>query len=153
MWCVHDWLPDPQAFPQGLDGVQTNLPWLLYAPFFCANSTFVKEDREGMLVSAGGYVVWRKPRQGYPSGIEFTLRNTAPLCHPARAVLLQVGSQLGNPAIYADVSVRLKTIYAIVVPLYYAGMQCQLQRSRSCFTRSFLLCIQAKGWRATKSIS
>ena len=37
--------------------MQTELPWLLYAPFFCANSTFVRADPGSMLVSPGGYAV------------------------------------------------------------------------------------------------
>jgi hypothetical protein len=52
-----DWTPWPEAFPRGLDGVQTDVPWLLYAPYFCANSTFVTDDPAGMLVSPGGSAV------------------------------------------------------------------------------------------------
>ena len=50
VFCAMDWQPWPHAFPRGLDGVQTDLPWLLYAPFFCANSTFVKRAPHDMSV-------------------------------------------------------------------------------------------------------
>jgi hypothetical protein len=29
VFCTDDWMPWPDAFPGGLDGVQTKLPWLL----------------------------------------------------------------------------------------------------------------------------
>lgn len=57
VFCTEDWQPWPDAFPGGLDGVQTKLPWLLYAPFFCKNSTWVRKNPAGMMVSPGGYAV------------------------------------------------------------------------------------------------
>jgi hypothetical protein len=57
VFCTHDWTPWPHAFPGGLDAVQTKVPWLLYAPFFCDNSTWVTRDPARMLVSRGGYAV------------------------------------------------------------------------------------------------
>ena len=45
VFCTHDWTPWPHAFPGGLDAVQTKVPWLLYAPFFCDNSTWVQRVR------------------------------------------------------------------------------------------------------------
>ena len=57
MFCTHDWTPWPHAFPGGLDAVQTQVPWLLYAPFFCGNSTWAQTDPSSMLVSPGGYAV------------------------------------------------------------------------------------------------
>lgn len=37
--------------------MQTAVPWLLYAPFFCDNSTWAQKDPSRMLVSPGGYAV------------------------------------------------------------------------------------------------
>jgi len=57
VFCTMDWRPWPSAFPAGLDGVQTELPWLLYAPYFCANSSYVLQAPQNFLVSPGGYAV------------------------------------------------------------------------------------------------
>lgn len=61
VYCTMDWKPWPDAFPGGLDAVQTKLPWLLYAPYFCRNSSFGAMHPGEMLVSPGGYAV---PRPG-----------------------------------------------------------------------------------------
>ena len=33
VFCAHDWLPWPEVFPGGLDGIQTKVPWLLCVTF------------------------------------------------------------------------------------------------------------------------
>ena len=60
VFCTDDWRPWPSAFPAGLDGVQTKLPWLLYAPYFCSNSSLIAElGPQAALIAPGGYAVPR----------------------------------------------------------------------------------------------
>ena len=57
--CVETWELLPAAFPSGLRALSkqmNDMPWLLYAPYFCANTT-LRSKFPDMLVSPTGYSV------------------------------------------------------------------------------------------------